>query len=106
MSEAAFKRDFDSMFFKAWAGIVGGLDAVYTSPTGVVTLVQVLVDTGIEQFGDDYAPVSSYSTFVTFMRTQLEPEVTGTVVVDGLTYTLAQRVHSSDESLTRWAVQQ
>lgn len=105
MSEAAFKQSFDEAFFGAWGTAVGGIDALYVSPGGTPTTVQVLVDKGIAQFGDDFAPVSSYTTFVTFRRAQVEPEVTGTVIVDGTTYTLAQRVDSSDESLSKWGVQ-
>jgi hypothetical protein len=105
VSEATFKRAFDEAFFAAWADGVEDLDAVYTSPDAVATPVQVLVDTGVEQFGDDSAPVSAESTFITFRRAQIEPATGGTVVVGGVTYTLAQRVSRSDESLSRWAVQ-
>lgn len=105
MSEAAWRREFDAAFFGTWDAAMGGISAVYTSPVGVVSTVQVLVDTGIAQFGDDVAPVSTYSTFVTFRRAQLEPELFGTVVVEGVTYTLAQRVDLSDESLSKWAVE-
>jgi len=105
MSEAAFKREFDAAFFDVWAGVAEDIDAVYTSPTNVVTPVQVLMDTGVAQFGDDFAPVSAYSTFITFRREQVEPVTGGTVVVGGVTYTLAQRVDRGDESLSRWGVQ-
>lgn len=105
MSEAAFKREFDATFFASWGDTMGDIDAVYTPPAGTPVTVQVLVDTGISQFGEDDAPVSHYDTFVTFRRAQVEPQQFGTVVVDGVTYTLAQRIDSSDESLSRWAVQ-
>lgn len=105
MSEAAFKRAFDEAFFGAWAGVAGGLDALYTAPAGGSITVQALVDTGVVQFGDDAAPVSAYSTFITLRRAQIEPVAGATVVVDGATYTLVQRVDSSDESLSKWAVQ-
>jgi hypothetical protein len=106
MSEAGLKADFDAVFFDAWADLAGGIDALYTPPVGAPETVQVLVDTGVAQFGDDFAAVSHYSTFVSFRRGQVEPETGATVVVDGMTYTLAQRVDSSDESISRWAVQQ
>lgn len=105
MSEAVWKRDFDASFFDTWGGAMGGLDAVYTPPAGAPVTVQVLMDVGIAQFGDDLAPVSHYDTYITFRREQLEPAQFATVVVDGVTYTLAQRVDSSDESLSRWGVQ-
>lgn len=105
MSEANLKREFDAAFFAAWGDLAGELDALYTPPGGVAETVQVLVDTGVAQFGEDFAAVSHYSTFVTFRRAQVEPEAGATLVVDGTTYTLAQRVESSDESVSRWAVQ-
>lgn len=105
MSEADLKREFDAAFFAAWGDLAGDLDALYTPPGGVAVTVQVLVDTGVAQFGDDFAAVSHYDTFVTFRRAQIEPEAGATLVVDGTTYTLAQRVDSSDESASRWAVQ-
>lgn len=105
MSEAGLKREFDAAFFAAWADLAGDLDALYTPPGGVAVTVQVLVDTGVAQYGNDFAAVSHYSTFVTFQRAQVEPESGATLVVDGITYTLAQRVDSSDESVSRWAVQ-
>jgi len=105
MSEAALKQAFDAAFFVAWANLAGGIDALYTPPAGAAVTVQVLVDTGVAQFGGDFAAISHYSTFVSFRRAQVEPEGGATVVVDGITYTLAQRVESSDESVSRWAVQ-
>ena len=105
MSEANLKREFDAAFFTAWANLASELDALYTPPGGVAQTVQVLVDTGVAQFGEDFSAVSHYSTFVTFRREQIEPESGATLVVDGTTYTLAQRVESSDESVSRWAVQ-
>jgi len=105
MSEATFKREFDAAFFAAWGDLAGGLDALYTPPIGAAVTVQVLVDTGVAQFGEDFAAVSHYRTFLTFRREQIEPETGATVLVGGITYTLAQRVDSSDESLSRWAVQ-
>lgn len=105
MSDAQFKRDFDAAFFAGWSDLAGGIDALYTPPIGAPITVQALVDTGIAQYGEDFATVSHYSTFVTFRRAQVEPESGATVAVDGITYTLAQRVDSSDESVSRWAVQ-
>ena len=105
MSEAGLKREFDAAFFAAWADLAEELDALYTPPVGAALTVQVLIDTGVAQFGDDFAAVSHYSTFATFRRAQVEPESGATIVADGTTYTLAQRVDSSDESATRWAVQ-
>lgn len=105
MSEAAFKRGFDAAFFGAWEAAVGGLSALYVSPAGAMTPVEVLVDTVTDQFGDDLAPVSYAKTVISFRREQVEPEALGTVTVDGQTYTLAQRVDRSDESLSRWLVQ-
>ena len=105
MSEAGLKQEFDAAFFAAWGDLAGGIDALYTPPAGAAVTVQVLVDTGIAQYGDDFAAVSHYSTFVSFRRAQVEPEGGATVVVAGIPYTLAQRVDSSDESLSRWAVQ-
>lgn len=32
MSEATFKHAVDAAFFEAWADVVGGIDATYTSP--------------------------------------------------------------------------
>lgn len=105
MSEAAWKREFDTAFYSAWGGAMGGLDAIYTAPAGLPVIVQVLVDVGIDQFGTDLAPVSHFDTYISFRREQVEPEQNGILVVDGVTYTLAQRVDLSDESLSRWAVQ-
>lgn len=105
MSEAAWKREFDDAFFGAWGEAMGEIDAVYTPPAGAPVPVQVLVDTGIEQFGDDLAPVSTYASFVSFRLAQVEPVQFATVLVDGTTYRLVQRVDTSDQSLSRWAVQ-
>ncbi|ALR05848.1 hypothetical protein XFHB_02130 [Xylella fastidiosa] len=104
MSEATFKHAVDAAFFEAWADVVGGIDATYTSPRGVITPVQVLVDHGVLQFGDDQVPVSVYSTFITFRRDQIEPEPNATLTLAQATYTLTQRVDSSDASLSKWAV--
>jgi len=105
MSEAALIRAFDAAFFSAWADLAGGLDATYTAPNGVASVVQVLIDTGLAQFGEDFAPVSFYTTYATFRREQIEPQAGATRLVDATTYVLAQRVASSDQSLSRWAVQ-
>lgn len=105
MSEAAFKRSFDANFFRSWGDAVGGLVATYVSPGGAVTDVDVLVDTVTDQFGDDLAPVAYPKIHITFRREQVQPEVLGKVTVDGQTYTLAQPVDWSDESLSRWVVQ-
>ena len=105
MSEAAWKREFDTAFYSAWGGAMGGLDAIYTAPAGLPVIVQVLVDVGVAQFGDDLAPVSHFDTYISFRREQMEPVQNATVVVDGVTYTLVQRVDLSDESLARWGVQ-
>lgn len=105
MSEAAFMRSFDAAFFKAWAGVVGSLAGVYVSPGGTATLVQVLKESRTVDFGDAYAPVSLLRTVVIFQRAQVEPEIQGTVQVDGVTYTLAQRLEDGDESLSKWMVQ-
>lgn len=105
MSEAQFKHDFDAMFFNGWAAAVGGLNAIYTAPGGTALDCDVLVDTHVDQFGDDGSPVSGFATLITFRRAQIEPESGGEVAIDGKTWTLVQRVASSDESLSRWVVQ-
>ncbi|UZW62758.1 hypothetical protein [Lysobacter enzymogenes] len=111
MSEAAFKRDSDAAFFADWSKEVGGIATTYVSLSGVERPVDVLVDTGSDQFGDDQAPVSSYSVHVIFRRAQVEPEQLGTVIVDGIPYVLVQRLEQShggiltDESLSVWGVQ-
>lgn len=106
MSEAAWKRQFDADFDAAWAEAMGGIDAVYTPPGGAAITVQVLVDTGVEQFGEDGAPVSYHDRVVGFRREQIEPKTLGTVVVDGTTLKLVQRVERSDESRSWWAVEE
>jgi hypothetical protein len=111
MSQLTWKQQFASDFFAAWSGAVDGLDAVYTSPSGVVTPIRVLVDIGTDQFGDDLAPVSAYDVHLVFLLAEVVPEQGGTVNVDGTTYTLAQRLvqsHSgidSDEVVSVWGVQ-
>ena len=105
MSEASFKRAFDAQFFEVWAGAMGEIVATYTAPFSTPVVVDVLVDTDIEQFGLDGAPVSTYDTYIAFRRQQIEPVQGAAVIVDGVTYTLAQRVRASDESLSRWGVQ-
>lgn len=111
MSQLSWKQEFAADFFDAWAGVVESLDAVYTSPVGVVKPIRVLVDVGTDQFGDDLAPVSSYDVHLVFLLAEVVPEQLGTVAVDGKTYTLAQRLvqsHSgiaSDEAVSVWGVQ-
>lgn len=105
MSESGLKADFDAGFFEAWADLAGDLDAQYTPPGGAPLTVQVLIDTGVAQYGDDFAPVSHYDTVVVFLRGQVEPESGATLVVGGISYVLAQRIDPSDESISRWAVQ-
>lgn len=109
MSETAFLRAHDAKFFAAWGAAVGGLAATYTPPAGAAIACSVLIDHNVEQFadGDDAAPVSSIGTTVTFRLAELGavvPAVGGTVVVDSITYVLAQRLAGSDRSLAVWAV--
>lgn len=109
MSEAAFMAAHDAAFFAAWGRVTGGLSATYTPPAGAAVACSVLIDHNVEQFadGDDAAPVSSLGTTVTFRLAELAPVVPalgGTVVVDGITYALAQRLAGSDRSLAVWAV--
>lgn len=109
MSEAAFKRQFDEAFFEAWGDAMDGINAVYTSPDGLIVDVQVLVDTDVQQFGDDGAPVSEARTFISLRLAQLsplEPEAGAEVSLSGGggCYRLVQRVEGSDESISRWLV--
>lgn len=109
MSETTFVRAHDAKFFAAWGAAVGGLAATYTPPAGSAIACSVLIDHNVEQFadGDDAAPVSSMGTTLTFRLAELGavvPGVGGTVVVDSITYVLAQRLAGSDRSLAVWAV--
>ncbi|HWH75552.1 MAG TPA: hypothetical protein VNV16_14940 [Methylibium sp.] len=108
MSEVDFLRQHDAAFFAAWAGVTGGLDASYSAPGSVTPVTcQVLVDHDVDQFlpDDDAAPVSIMATKATFRREQLEPATGGTLVVDGNTYRLLQRVSGSDPSLSVWTLE-
>lgn len=105
MSEADFKREFDANFFAAWADTMGDIDATYTPPGGIAQAVQVLVDTNVAQFGDDLAPVATYSTVISFLRAQVEPEAEALVTVSGTSYRLVQRLEGSDESRSRWGAE-
>lgn len=108
MSEAAFLRQHDAAFFAAWAGVTGDLDATYTAPGSATPVAcQVLMDHDVDQFlaDGDEAPVSVVATKATFRLEQVEPAAGGTLLVDGASYQLVQRVSGSDPSLSAWAVQ-
>lgn len=103
MSEGAWKQNFDRNFFGAWGAAMGGLSATYTPPGGVAVSVDVLKEVNVEQFGDDGSPIAFHAVVLKFRREQIEPASRAQVVVDGVTYTLAQHI-GGDESLSHWAV--
>lgn len=106
MSEAAFIRERDADFFSAWSTVVGGIAATYTPPAGAPVACQVLLDHGVDQFAeDDRAPVSIMATRAAFRREELEPATGGTLVVEGTTYRLVQRISGSDPSLSVWTLE-
>lgn len=132
MSQHAWKRRFDAMAIGSFAAAGLADAATYLSPAALADLrtiadhdpddpdapplpatpvpvpCTVLVDQDTEDFGDDLAPVSVHRTSVAVQRADFEPEQGGQVTVGATTYLLVQRVagRGSDESLSRWWVQE
>lgn len=106
MSQKAFLAGFD-------AAIIGGFkaagmadDAFYSAPNGQAgesIRCDVMVDRGIQAWGDDPMPVASGSVTVRFQRAQVVPVKGGFVVVDGDRYRLTDLL-SDDGSMIRFAV--
>lgn len=105
MSQRAWKQSFDAAAFAAFGDAMTDA-AIYTPPgPGASVDCRVLVDEGMGVFGDDAAPVSVFRISVAFQLAQVTPEAGGTVVIDGTTFTLVQRLEKSDASLSYWGVQ-
>lgn len=103
MSEDAFRREFDAEFRASWGHAVGGIAGTYTSPTGAVTSgVSVLVDPAVDFFGEDVGQVSYDKALVTLFLDQVQPETSGTVLVDGKAYRLVSRTEKCDGSRSQW----
>lgn len=104
MSQKAFLRAFDQAAigsFKA-AGLADA--AQYTAPKGAAAIAcDVMVNRGTQVWGDDASPVALGEISIDFQRAQVVPEKGGTVVVDGDTYRLTDKLRD-DASLVRWLV--
>ncbi|MFC6349811.1 hypothetical protein H7691_06725 [Stenotrophomonas sp. CW117] len=104
MSQKAFLRDFDMHAAVAF-GAAGLSDAaIYTAPGGGVSQpCRVLVDRGVQQWGDEPLTVAATDITVAFLAPSFAPVKGGTVVVDGDTYRLTDKL-GDDGSLVRFAV--
>lgn len=106
MSQRAALRAFDAEVF-ADARAEGLADAaVYQAPGGLVIPCTVMVDDGVEDMGDDRAPVSADRTLVSFQLSEVQPVVRAQVVITatGEIFKLARRVER-DESSEQWEVE-
>lgn len=104
MSQKDFLRQFDQSAIGSFMAAGMADSATYTPKTGgVVVPCDVMVDRGVQQWGDDPMPVAAGDVTVSFQRTQVVPEKGGAIVVDGDTYRLTDKLFD-DGSLIRWAV--
>ena len=106
MSQRAALQAFDAIVFRS-AHAAGVADkAVYQAPGGPSLPCLVMVDDGVEDVGDDRAPVSADRTLIAFQLSEVQPEVRAQVVITatGDVYKLARRVER-DESSEQWEVQ-
>lgn len=105
MSQRDFLQSFDAYAFGAFFD-AGMADAATYTPLegGAGVACRVLVDRGVRDFGDDFAPVSTFRVLVTFQLAQVTPSEGGTVAIGTETFTLVQRVRA-DESISQWGVQ-
>lgn len=104
MSQKDFLRQFDHAAIGSFMAAGMADSAKYTPKAGGAAVIcDVMVDRAVQQWGDDPMPVAAGDITVTFQRAQLVPEKGGTVVVDGDTYRLTDKLFD-DGSLIRWAV--
>lgn len=105
MSQKAFLRAFDRAAIGSFMAAGMADAAQYTAPgVGAVPVsCGVMVDRGTQVWGDDASPVALGEISIAFQRSQVTPERGGTVVVDGDTYRLTDKLRD-DASLVRWLV--
>lgn len=110
MNQRAFLQEFDEAAFDAFreAGIADA--ATYlppdAAPGAVATPCVVAVDQGVQDVGEDLAPVSAPFTRVSFQRAEVEPAFGGqvTITASGVALRLVRRVRQ-DESQSAWQVE-
>lgn len=104
MSQRTALRELDAALATAFKG-AGLADAgTYTPPGGgPVVDVDVIVDRGVQIFGDEGAGIPAPAVIVTLFLAQVAPARGGTVTADGDTFKLCDEV-ARDESRVRWTV--
>lgn len=104
MSQKEFLRQFDQAAIGGFMAAGMADSGLYTPKAGGVGVAcDVMVDRAVQQWGDDPMPLAAGDVTVSFQRAQVVPEKGGSVVVDGDTYRLTDKLFD-DGSLIRWAV--
>lgn len=105
MSQKAFLREFDGAVMAAFASAgLADSGAVYTPRGGGPGVsCSVIVDRGIQAYGDDPMPVAAYEVVISLFRAEVVGERDAVVEVDGERYRLTDKL-SDDGSRVRWAV--
>ncbi|WP_049458468.1 head-tail joining protein [Stenotrophomonas maltophilia] len=105
MSQKAFLQEFDRAAITAFAPAgLADSGAVYTPRGGGHGVpCSVMVDRGIQAFGDDPMPVAVYEVVISLFRAEVVGERDAVVEVDGERYRLTDKL-SDDGSRVRWAV--
>lgn len=106
MSQKAFLAGFDAAAFGAFAVAGMGDAARYTDSTGQPgpgIPCSVLVDRGLQAWGDDAMSLAGDSITVRLQLAEVSPSKGGILLVDGDRYRLAELL-DDDGSMVRWAV--
>jgi hypothetical protein len=104
MSQRAALQALDADLMAAFKD-AGLADAgTYTPPGGgAAVAVDVMVDRGVEIFGDEGNGIPAPAVTVTLLLAQVSPAKGGTVIADGDTFILCDELQR-DESRVRWTV--
>lgn len=106
MSQKALLAGFDAAAFDAFVAAGMGDAALYLDSPGQPgpgTPCSVLVDRGLQAWGDDAMSLAGDSISVRFQLAEVSPSKGGMLLVDGDRYRLAELL-DDDGAMVRWAV--
>ncbi|WP_153164286.1 head-tail joining protein [Stenotrophomonas nematodicola] len=106
MSQKAFLAAFDAAVVGSFKGAGLADAALYfapAAPQGAGVACDVMIDRGVQGWGDDPMPVAADSITVRFQRAQVVPEMGGILDVDGDRYRVGELLND-DGSMIRRAV--
>ncbi|WP_256775422.1 MULTISPECIES: hypothetical protein [unclassified Stenotrophomonas] len=105
MSQKSTLQNMDALMFAAFAGAGIADAATYQNPAGQPVPCTALLDEGVQDYGDDDAPVSAPYDRVTLQLREVEPRIGGIVRITGTGARLKlEKRLRGDASSQQWVV--